>query len=288
MDSGDVVRPWPSAPPAPTSAIRGRQKINPKKTSETEVSASRAQYKTGNKLQWLRIGKKTEGLKYGTASSDAQLAERLKRRDEHAFLSLYDLYRGAVYRFLMHMTGSIVTAEELTQDVFVAVLDSMCTGSIGQFDPGKGALEGYLLGIARNLARAERRRASRTLSLNNVLEATEWDRLLNTFMQENRDWDLAELMAARSDLRVLQRAILELPNHYREVVVLCSLQERSYRDAAAILKCSEGTIASRMSRAKGLLAAKLRRSAPKNTSESGIRRGREVTDVGTTARANKA
>jgi RNA polymerase sigma-70 factor (ECF subfamily) len=239
-------------------------------------------------LRWLRIGKKTEGLKNSPASSDAQLSERLKQRDEHAFLSLYDLYRGSVYRFLMHMTGSIVTAEELTQDVFVAILDSMCTGSIGQFDPGKGTLEGYLLGIARNLARAERRRASRTLSLNNVLETPEWDRLLNVFLQENREWDVAELMAARSDLRVLQQAILELPNHYREVVVLCSLQERSYRDAAAILQCSEGTIASRMNRAKGLLAAKLSRSAPKNTGEAAITRGKGVTDVGTTARANNA
>jgi RNA polymerase sigma-70 factor, ECF subfamily len=51
-----------------------------------------------------------------------------------------------------------------------------------------------------------------------------------------------------------------LPSHYREVVVLCSLQERSYHEAATLLQCSEGTIASRMNRAKALLAAKLRRS----------------------------
>jgi DNA-binding CsgD family transcriptional regulator len=68
------------------------------------------------------------------------------------------------------------------------------------------------------------------------------------------------LMATRSELRVLYRAILELPEQYREAIVLCGLQEKSYGDAAIILQCSEGTIASRMNRAKTILAAKLRRS----------------------------
>jgi RNA polymerase sigma-70 factor (ECF subfamily) len=236
-------------------------------------------------LLWSRNGKPKD--LQSTHDSDAQLVERLMQRDELAFLSLYDLHRSTVYRFLIHMTGSMLTAEELTQDVFVAILDSMCTGRIGQFDPEKGTLEGYLLGIARNLARAERRRAGRSLSLDNVLETPEWERLLNLFFQENRDWDVAELMAARSDLRVLHRAILELADHYREAVVLCSLQEKSYRDAAVILQCSEGTIASRMNRAKGLLAAKLRRSGPDKVHASAIRRGKEGLSAGSTIKAKR-
>ena len=88
-----------------------------------EVSASRAQYKAGHKLQWTGIGRRKDDLKNNPASSDAQLAERLKQRDENAFLSLYDLHRSSVFRFLMHMTGSITAAEELTQEVFVVILD---------------------------------------------------------------------------------------------------------------------------------------------------------------------
>jgi RNA polymerase sigma-70 factor (ECF subfamily) len=235
-----------------------------------EVSASQAQYKAGSKLKWIRIGRKTDGPKNGSAPSDAHLVERLKQRDEHAFLSLYDLHRSTVYRFLMHMTGSILTAEELTQEVFVVILDSMCAGNVGQFDPQRGTLEGYLLGIARNLARAERRRVHRSISLDNVVETPEWERRSNIFFQESETWDIAEFLVTRSDLRVLHRAILELPDHYREAVVLCSLQEKSYRDAAVILQCSEGTIASRMNRAKALLAAKLRRSAPVKVNSSAI------------------
>jgi RNA polymerase sigma-70 factor (ECF subfamily) len=237
-------------------------------------------------LRWSLIPGKAEISKKSPASSDAELAERLKQRDEHAFLSLYDLHRSSVFRFLMHVTGSIPAAEELTQEVFIVILDAMCAGTLRHFDPQKGSLEGYLLGIARNLARAEQRRTHRLISLDNVLETPEWERLLNTMFQENRNWDLVALMASRSELKVIYRAILDLPEHYREAVVLCSLQEKSYRDAAFILQCSEGTIASRMNRAKALLAARLDRSGLNGATGSAILRAKEGTDAGTAIRAN--
>lgn len=236
-------------------------------------------------MLWFRSSKESKDLR-GDPASDAQLVECLKRKDEHAFLRLYDLHRSTVYRFLMHMTGSVILAEELTQDVFVAILDSMCDETVGKFDPQKGTLEGYLLGIARNLARAERRRANRFVSLDNVLETPEWDRLLDNHCQKVQAWDVATVLAVRSEMKALYRAILELPDHYREAVVLCSLQEKSYRDAASILQCSEGTIASRMNRAKVILGAKLQRSAPHKADVAVNWRGKEDMDVRTTIKAN--
>jgi RNA polymerase sigma-70 factor (ECF subfamily) len=242
-----------------------------------EVSASRIaiQGRT-HSLQWSWNVAKPKGSKDNHASSDAELAERLKQRDEHAFLSLYDLHRSAVFRFLVHMTGSIAAAEELTQEVFVVILDAMRAGTIGQFDPQKGTWEGYLLGIARNLARAEQRRAKRVVSLDGILETPEWNLLLRRFSENGRLGDVETLLATRSELEVVYHAILELPEHYREALVLCSLEEKSYRDAAAILQCSEGTVASRMNRAKAILAAKLRRFAPNRSSATF--RGKEGTD----------
>jgi RNA polymerase sigma-70 factor, ECF subfamily len=210
-------------------------------------------------LLWPKIRKEAREPK-DSSEADVQLAERLKRQDEHAFLILYDRHRRSVYRFLMHMTGSIAAAEELTQEVFVVILDAICAGNFGQFDPEKGTLEGYLLGIARNLAREERRKSHRMVYLEDMLDVSEGN---NQLMEpEGRTWDAAQLLVARSEFALLYRAILGLPDHYREVVVLCSLQEKTYQEAAAILQCSEGTIASRMNRAKALLSAKLRRSAP--------------------------
>jgi RNA polymerase sigma-70 factor (ECF subfamily) len=160
----------------------------------------------------------------------------------------------------MHMTGSISTAEELTQEVFVVILDAICAGKMAQFDPERGTLEGYLLGIARNLAREEHRRTRRLLSLESVFETSEWSRNFERLCREKGAWDAATALAVRSEMRILYRAISELPEHYRAVVVLCSLQQKSYQEAAALLQCSEGTVASRMNRAKALLTGKLRRS----------------------------
>lgn len=237
-------------------------------------------------MQWSWISKKSAGFENGHPSSDAEIAERLQQKDDRAFLSLYDLHRSSVFRFLMHMTGSIAAAEELTQEVFVAILEAMCAGTIGQFDPEKGTWEGYLLGIARNLARAEERRARRLVSLDNVIETPEWERQLNTMFQDGRDSNWLSLIVARSELRILYRAILELPEHYREAIVLCGIQEKSYKNAASILQCTEGTIASRMNRAKSLLAAKLRRSGIKNATGMTVSRRKEGTDVGKEIKAN--
>ena len=238
-------------------------------------------------LQWSRIARKAEDIKRAPAPSDAELAERLKQRDEHAFLSLYDLYRSSVFRFLMHISGSIAAAEELTQEVFVVILDGMCAGTVGQFDAQKGTWEGYLLGIARNLARANLRRDNRLVSLDGILGTPESNRLLESMSQKTETWDVAKYVATRSELRILHRAILELPGHYREALVLCVLEEKSYRDAASILGCSEGTVASRLNRAKAILASKLRRPRLIEVKASTMRRGTEGTDVGTTIKTNE-
>jgi RNA polymerase sigma-70 factor, ECF subfamily len=225
-------------------------------------------------LLWSRISNR-KSAPQNNADWDVQLLERLKQRDEHAFLRLYDRHGQSVYRFLMLMTGSVAMAEDLTQEVFVVILNAMSSGTIGMFHPERGTLEGYLLGIARNLARTERRRAHRILPLDNVLETPGWERLLHAFFEEDKSLNALDMITLRSELRALNQAILELPAHYREVVVLCSLGEKSYQEAAALLECSEGTIASRINRAKALLAAKLRSIGDlANTKEGQVRKNK--------------
>jgi RNA polymerase sigma-70 factor (ECF subfamily) len=211
-------------------------------------------------LLWPRTGNGTKASKKEPAS-DAQLLACLKQRDEHGLLNLYDRFGRPVYRFLVHMTGSVAVAEDLTQEVFLVILDAMDSGAINQFDPQRGTLEGYLLGIARNLVRAERRRNVRLLPLEGLFETSGWNRLLDKLSLEHQKQDAESLLAIQSELKILYRAILELPQQYRETIVLCSLQEKSYQEVAVILQCSQGTIASRMNRAKALLATKLRGSA---------------------------
>jgi RNA polymerase sigma-70 factor (ECF subfamily) len=56
----------------------------------------------------------------------------------------------------------------------------------------------------------------------------------------------------------VRRSVLALPEKYREVVVLCDLQELSYLEAAEILGCAVGTVRSRLHRGRALLIEKLR------------------------------
>jgi RNA polymerase sigma-70 factor (ECF subfamily) len=55
-----------------------------------------------------------------------------------------------------------------------------------------------------------------------------------------------------------------LPPHYREVVVLCNMQEMNYEQAAAIIGCPVGTVRSRLHRARAMLIEKLRTKGEAN------------------------
>jgi RNA polymerase sigma-70 factor (ECF subfamily) len=59
-------------------------------------------------------------------------------------------------------------------------------------------------------------------------------------------------------VRRVREAVLTLPIRYREVLVLCELEEKSYQEAASILGCAAGTVRSRLHRARELLVQKLR------------------------------
>jgi len=71
------------------------------------------------------------------------------------------------------------------------------------------------------------------------------------------DQDLLNELTHEETLDSLRSAVLTLPERYREVVVLCDLEEISHAEAAEALRCSMGTIASRLHRARALLKIKI-------------------------------
>jgi len=182
-------------------------------------------------------------LKQPDGSDDeASLAARMASGDEQAFVTLFRQYQGPVYRFVRQMGGSAETAEDVTQEVFIALME----GS-GRFDAERGSLKVYLYGIARNLLRRQIRKQ-------NARPEVELDQLSETGPAAAAAPDaLADLERAEA-LTSLRRAIMSLPAHYREVIVLCELHELRYEDAALIVSCPLGTIRSRLSRARRVLA----------------------------------
>lgn len=179
--------------------------------------------------------------------TDEALLRQMLAGDGDAFETLYDRRQGAVYRFALRMSGSPQLAEDVTQDVFIALLrDSH------QFDPARGTVASYLYGMARHrvLRRLERERSFVSLS------AEEEEPALDERFVAEAD-PLAEY-AQQELAEAVRQAVLALPAHYREVVVLCNLQELNYEQAAAVIGCPVGTIRSRLNRARALLLEKLR------------------------------
>jgi RNA polymerase sigma-70 factor, ECF subfamily len=178
-------------------------------------------------------------------SLDRELYRQLAKGREEAFSALYERYQGPIFRFAWHMSGNSATAEDVTQEVFMLLIRNP-----KNYDPAKGSLAGYLYGIARNLTR---RRLDRS-RLDEPL-AEDWTEDNKTDLAS--DTDLLGDLTRSELLQCLQKAILGLPEQYREVVVLCDLSEMSYPDAAAVLECPPGTVASRLHRARVMLKARL-------------------------------
>ena len=79
-------------------------------------------------------------------AADADLLERMATGNREAFASLFRRYHGLVYRFSMQMSGSRDVAEDVTQEVFIALAENHA-----RYRPERGSLKAYMYGIARHL-----------------------------------------------------------------------------------------------------------------------------------------
>jgi len=181
--------------------------------------------------------------------SDDELLRLMMSGVEDAFATLYRRYQGRVFRFALLMSGCPATADDVTQEVFLALLRDAC-----QYDSSRGALLTYLYGIARKQFLRVLKRSRPFAQLGGEADEEGPAPVRHLISQDD---PLNEL--ARNELAgAVRQAVLALPARYREVVVLCDFQELSYAEAAEALNCSLGTISSRLNRARSLLARRLR------------------------------
>ena len=180
--------------------------------------------------------------------SDAELLRLAVAGEEQAFLLLYGRLKAGIFRYAFYMTSSQANAEEVTQEVFVTLLKES-----HNYQQDRGALAAFAFGIARNFVRRiEHRERPYEALPEDTAPATSSARLMS-------ESDALPAQMIRTELAErVQAAVASLPDHYRQVVVLCDLCELSYAEAASRLRCAVGTIRSRLSRAHALLAKKLR------------------------------
>lgn len=189
-------------------------------------------------------------MKASPQTSDEELWRLARAGDEHAFTLLYRRRQGAIYRFAWQMSGSRSVAEDVTQESFMALL-----GEPERYEPARGPLAAYLYGIARRqvLRRLEKERAFVALAADEGDSAAAC-----AATQPVAPHDPLADCTRRETVAAVRLAVLALPAHYREVVVLCELHELSYAEAAELLACAVGTVRSRLARGRALLSERLR------------------------------
>ena len=178
---------------------------------------------------------------------DDILLRRAAKGDEDAFTTLYRRHQAALYRFALRMTGNAWASEEIVQDVFMTLMREP-----KKYDPERGVLAAFLYGIARNRVMKHLERLPREIQLDDQSESG--TRALASLTNVVTPMHWAERQERMEQVRA---AVLELPNEFREAVVLCELEELSYEEASQRIGCPIGTIRSRLHRGRALLLAKL-------------------------------
>ena len=178
---------------------------------------------------------------------DAGLLRRARQGDEAAFSQLFARHQRAVYLFAARMCGTDA-GDDVVQETFLAVLRQT-----GTFDPARGTVAGYLLGIARHHVLKRLGERYRACVTENVDDTVEW--------VATQD-DVLEGLTRAETIDAVRSAVQSLPPVYREVVALCELQEMDYATAADVIRCPIGTVRSRLHRARAMLTTKLAATRP--------------------------
>ncbi len=190
---------------------------------------------------------------------EARLLAAARAGEERAFTALVRRHQHDVFRLALRMLGDRTEAEDVAQDVFVSVFLH-----VERFEE-RARLSTWLYRVTinhcHNRLRYLRRRAS---GRHRSLDAGSAERSLATEHAEEaplgrpppRPDRVAE---TRDRLRTLQRALQDLSEAQRTLVVLRDMEQLSYEEITAITDLPLGTVKSRLHRARLALAEALRR-----------------------------
>ena len=178
-------------------------------------------------------------------TTDADLLSRCRKGDEAAWHELVASYTRKVFGLAYRFTGRVDEAEDLTQEVFVKVYQTL-----DRYRENDGAFGAWLMAVARNHAidQYRRRKQERT--------------------RRSDDTEVLERIAAPGEhplaglerqerASLVHRALRALPLDLRLPLILCDLQGLSYDRIAAELQVPLGTVKSRINRARLELAKRL-------------------------------
>ncbi len=187
------------------------------------------------------------------SSAETEFIEKLKAGDPNAFDTLANRYASDIYGLLLRITQDAEEASDLTQETFLSALKA-----ISKFR-GDADLKTWLFRIAINESRNrfrwwKRRRRDVTISLDVTIGESNTP-LSETFSSDALNPEEKTLRGERE--KILRDALNDLPEIFREAVVLCDIEGLSYEEIAQTLEVNIGTVKSRIARGRDELRRKL-------------------------------
>jgi RNA polymerase sigma-70 factor (ECF subfamily) len=172
---------------------------------------------------------------------DEQLIHDARQGNESAFLRLLEEHHRPLFRFAWRLTGSMVDAEDIVQECFLALLRPDFS-----FDPARITIRTYLFGVVRNQSLKRLRRKEQAAA------------------PEPADRRTPETEALRDEIaESVARAIAELPETQREVLLLSHYEQLPLAEIAKITQLEVTAVKSRLQRARTTLRQTLAAYAPR-------------------------
>jgi RNA polymerase sigma-70 factor (ECF subfamily) len=184
------------------------------------------------------------------SENDQELVKMALAGDQKAYKALFDMHRQSIFHIALKIVRNSEEAKDLVQETFIKAFGSLKTyNSTYRFST-------WLYKIAANCSiDSIRKRKIDALSLDKPISTKEGD-----VQMEVADYTYhpeRDLFAKRKSFGI-EEAIEELPDKYREVIILRHKEDKAYEEIARLLKVPVGTVKARIFRARELLKKKLK------------------------------
>ena len=179
------------------------------------------------------------------SESDSDLLDRCRRGDQAAWRSLVGQHTRKVFGLAYRFSGRVDEAEDLTQEIFVKVYQSL-----DRYRESDGAFPGWLMTVARHQA-IDHYRHKRTERLRLVDDPAALDTMPGKGESPLRSLEREERVT------LVHRGLRSLPSELREPLILFDLQGVAYDEIATTLGIPLGTVKSRINRGRIELAKRL-------------------------------
>jgi RNA polymerase sigma-70 factor (ECF subfamily) len=192
-----------------------------------------------------------------TTIDEKDLVARCRKGDDDAWRELVDRFGSKVYAISYHFTLKREDAEELSQEIFLKLFENL-----DRYDGGF-PLVAWILSVSRNLCIDRYRRRKREKSFRFVTDDAV------TALLKSED-DPAAMALKKERTQLLFSALAEIPEDLAEILILRDLNGLAYDEIGSALELPEGTVKSRLFRARAEVARKIRERHEKKSAGGAI------------------